>query len=149
MGSLAHMLLEKGWEWDGLTIQKAARVYGEKSGVLQPEIDQVVGWVEKVQKNKLIDRAKSSKKVFRELPITGKQEDGTYVNAVIDLAFLEEDGWVVVDYKTDKDIQKNKEKYAHQLRFYSDLLIKIHGKPVKETYLIDVRNGKEIPVLLK
>lgn len=149
MGSLAHLLLEKGWEWDGPTVQKAARVYGEKLGVSQPEIDQVVGWVEKVRKNKILERAKNSKKVFRELPITGKQEDETYVNAVIDLAFLEEDGWVIVDYKTDKDIQKNLENYSQQLRFYSDLLIKIHGKPVKETYLIDVRNGKEIPVMLK
>jgi ATP-dependent helicase/nuclease subunit A len=139
LGSLAHLLLEKGWDWDGPTLKKAALIYGERMGVPPPQAEEAAGWVEKALQSELIQRARRSGKVFRELPLTGKQEDGTYLNAVIDLAFLEGDQWVVVDYKSDKNREQRKEKYEKQLDYYADLLKKHTKKNVKETRLYFLR----------
>jgi ATP-dependent exoDNAse (exonuclease V) beta subunit len=64
---------------------------------------------------------------------------------MIDLAFREADGWVIVDYKTDLGAvdQRNAvvAHYTPQLtqyaRFFQDKL----GEPVKEAVVFLVRNG--------
>jgi hypothetical protein len=40
----------------------------------------------------------------RETPVTCTLADGTLVEGVVDLAFEERGGWIVVDYKTDREI---------------------------------------------
>ncbi len=139
LGSFAHLLLEKGWDWDSATLKKAASFYAEKMGIPGEQADMAVGWVEKALGSALIKRAKDSKKAYRELPITGKRKDGTYLNAVIDLAFFENDEWVIVDYKSDQDPKKLEEKYKEQLGYYREMLETLTQKKVKETKLLFLR----------
>jgi ATP-dependent helicase/nuclease subunit A len=146
LGSFAHLLLEKGWDWDGPTLQKAALVYAERMGVPQPESEKAVEWVEKALRSEIIARARKSGKVFRELPMTGAFEKGTFLNAVLDLAFLEADEWVVVDYKTDQDMEKGKEKYKEQLGYYRELLEKFTDHKVKEVFLYFIRHNEIVRV---
>jgi len=146
LGSFAHLLMEKGWDWDAQTLKKAASFYAEKMGIPKEPADMAVGWVEKTLKDKLVKRAKDSKKVFRELPLTGKREDGTYLNAILDLAFLEDDQWVIVDYKSDSDEKERKEKYQKQLGIYGELLEKLTSRKVKEIYLYFLRSGNLEPL---
>ena len=40
----------------------------------------------------------------RETPVTLTLEDGTLVEGVVDLAFEEDGAWIVVDYKTDREL---------------------------------------------
>ena len=40
----------------------------------------------------------------RETPVTLTLDDGTLVEGVVDLAFEEDGAWIVVDYKTDREI---------------------------------------------
>ena len=87
----------------------------------------------------MLKRAKASSHVFRELSLTGKNADGNYLNAVIDLAFLEDDTWVIVDYKTDKNPQQSLEAYQKQLNYYGQLLTEFTGKKVKEKILYFLR----------
>ena len=58
------------------------------------------------------------------------------MQGVIDLAFLEEDGWVLLDYKTDNLTEENEEKlkkaYSVQLDLYAEALNKITNVKVKE-----------------
>lgn len=55
----------------------------------------------------------------------------------VDLYFIEEDGIVLVDYKSDtpQSLLEEKENYAKQVQIYSQILPKLTGKPIKEMYL--------------
>lgn len=66
----------------------------------------------------------------------------------IDLMFEEEDGLVIVDYKTDagKTAQEFADIYGLQLQLYKDAAEKLFDKPVKECYIYSLRNGETIPV---
>ncbi len=61
------------------------------------------------------------------------------LRGVIDLYFEEDDGLVILDYKTDFVDENNKKeiihKYKKQIEFYADVLSKLTGKKVKEKYL--------------
>lgn len=70
------------------------------------------------------------------------------VKGIIDLAFLEDDGYVLVDYKTDKVRNKNIliERYKKQLYFYSLALKKITDMPIKNCYIYATYTGQCIPL---
>ncbi len=148
LGTFTHLLLEKGWNGDGSQLKKASSFYAEKMGIPTEPAAMALEWVEKTLRSGIVQRAKASKKVFRELPVTTRQDDGSYLNAVLDLAFLEENEWVIVDYKTDKDKEARKDHYHRQLNIYADFLKKTTGRKVKEAHLIFVRENLAQPVPL-
>ncbi len=64
--------------------------------------------------------------------------------------FEEEDGIVVLDYKTDY-VPENpeetlRERYAAQLALYARALYEITGKPVKEKIMYSFYLGREVYV---
>jgi ATP-dependent helicase/nuclease subunit A len=69
----------------------------------------------------------------------------SYLEGVIDLAFAEADGWVVVDYKTDRgtdpDFPERRNAYRTQLALYGDAWQELTGERVKERLLWFVRSG--------
>lgn len=82
-------------------------------------------------------------------PEYGTQEP-ILVQGVIDAYFEESDGYVIVDYKTDRvkyrDGRDLAEKYRIQLQYYKQALEQILDIHVKEMYLYSVKLGREIPV---
>ncbi|MBD5559511.1 MAG: UvrD-helicase domain-containing protein [Clostridia bacterium] len=70
------------------------------------------------------------------------------LRGMIDLAFLEDDGWVLVDYKTDRsrDVNLIVDRYREQLDHYSRALREITGRPVKERYLYLYEQGESVSV---
>ncbi|MBQ6475270.1 MAG: UvrD-helicase domain-containing protein [Clostridia bacterium] len=74
--------------------------------------------------------------LMRETPFTLSDEHGMLIQGVIDAWFEEEDGIVLVDFKTDalgdKGLSSLTEKYAVQLDWYARALEKLTGKKVKE-----------------
>lgn len=68
------------------------------------------------------------------------------VQGIIDVYFEEEDGLVVLDYKTDKVFSADKliEKYHGQLDYYARALEQLTGKKVKEKIIYSFALGKEI-----
>ncbi|MGN0630369.1 MAG: PD-(D/E)XK nuclease family protein, partial [Ruminococcus sp.] len=73
---------------------------------------------------------------------------GSMMKGIIDLAFLEDDGFVLLDYKTDNASSEHEltEKYKMQLYIYSLALKKITGKKVKECFIYSTHFNKEIKV---
>ena len=71
-------------------------------------------------------------------------EHGTLLQGVIDCAFREGDGWILVDYKTDRfdDEDAFRERYAMQLEWYARALERITGQPVKEMWLYAIRRSQ-------
>ena len=64
-----------------------------------------------------------------------KDENSVVVQGAMDCAFLEDDGFVIVDYKTDKteNMQSLYEKYVSQLSIYKYALEETQNLKVKET----------------
>jgi ATP-dependent exoDNAse (exonuclease V) beta subunit len=54
----------------------------------------------------------------RETPMTLTLSDGTLVEGVLDLAFLEDSLWTVIDFKTDQELEKQLEHYKRQVGLY-------------------------------
>ncbi|MBQ6899077.1 MAG: helicase-exonuclease AddAB subunit AddA [Clostridia bacterium] len=103
----------------------------------------------------ILRRAESSRAVFREKQFTMAKSvceldssipdefrnEKTVIIGKIDLLFLEDDGAVIVDYKTDSisDISVLGERYISQMRLYSEALKKSMGVNVKECILYSLR----------
>lgn len=77
-------------------------------------------------------------------------EEEILVQGIIDAYFEEEDGLVLVDYKTDK-VQKGQEKeliekYKVQMQYYKKALEMITDREVKEIYIYSTGIGKAVLV---
>ncbi len=145
-GVLVHKLLEKGWDWDAALLEKGALAWATDLVLSEEKAKEAAQMAAQALGQEILQRAKKSPHVFRELPLAGKTSSGDFLNAIVDLAFLEGDEWVVVDYKTDRDMEKGMEKYQQQLGYYSDLLGRFSGRKVKETYLYFLRKEKTVRV---
>lgn len=78
-------------------------------------------------------------------------EGEIYVQGCVDLCFMEEGGWVLVDYKTDRtdDSEALMEKYRPQLMIYSEALEKITGTKVKEALICLIASGDVLHPMLE
>ena len=73
----------------------------------------------------------------RRLKSEFPSEETVLIQGIIDVFFEEEDGLVLLDYKTDS-VASMKElwnRYETQLDYYQEAIQKIYGKPVKERIL--------------
>jgi ATP-dependent helicase/nuclease subunit A len=70
----------------------------------------------------------------------------TVLEGVIDLVFLEPDGWVVADYKTDvgtdPEFAVREAAYRRQVELYADAWSRLTGDPVKERVLFFTAQGR-------
>ena len=65
-----------------------------------------------------------------------REDDGTIIEGVVDLAFFEESaGWTVVDFKTDLDMGDRKGAYARQVAVYARAISAATGAPAKGALL--------------
>lgn len=94
-------------------------------------------------------RLKASE-VYKELKEESYEDDSIMLQGAIDCYFEEDDGLVLMDYKTDYVTDKNVEtvvsKYKNQLKYYSQALTKITGKEVKEQYLYLFYDGRIVKI---
>jgi len=125
----------------------------EKEGVFSPA---EAGWirVDKICRffaSPLGCRLLASPEVHREWEFNlSLPERDLLVQGMIDCAFREGDGWILVDYKTDKigDEEAFTEEYRPQLAWYREALSRLTGLPVKECWLYALSVDKMFPVPL-
>ena len=74
------------------------------------------------------------------------KNSGGMIKGIIDLIFEEDDGFVIVDYKSDRgaSAQKLAERYALQLRLYRSAVELTMCKKVKAAYLYSFELQKAI-----
>ncbi|MGG5459995.1 helicase-exonuclease AddAB subunit AddA [Clostridium sp. B9] len=114
---------------------------------------------------RMLDAHKSRRKVYRELPFITEipstrinkeldkklyKDEKLRLQGIIDAFFEEEDGYVLLDYKTDY-VEEGKEqefldKYRVQIELYSDTLKKILGEDIKEAYLYSFYLEKDLKI---
>ena len=89
-----------------------------------------------------------SKEIRREWPFNLRitQPIQTMVQGVIDLCYLEEEEWVLIDFKTDyvKDPSELWQRYEMQLNFYRQALEAATGRKVRRCGLYSLRLGQLI-----
>jgi len=116
-------------------------------------VQEAVETARKVMKSSVWQRAMHSQQRFSELPFVALgANDGALVRGVIDLAFEEAEGWVLVDYKTDRaserELDKLVEKYHLQLDAYRAAWTQIMRQPVKEMGLYFTHPDRYLTVAL-
>lgn len=152
MGEILHRLLETDYDDDALTMAAEAQLREyERPLAFAPEL---AGLVRGVKSSEIWRRAEAATHRFREVPFSlAEERDGRQVvqRGVIDLAFREDDGWVIVDYKSDRipegvspeDIAK---RHAGQLDAYRIAWEKATNEHVAETLIFFVRAGVAVKV---
>ncbi len=137
------------------------RLVGEKK-ILKEDADLVdPRWIETFTNSQLYGRILASDAYFREKPfvmsLSMKELSGltdrypvkdpdaaekVVVQGIVDLYFIEQGHIVLVDYKTDKWLDKVRiGGYGRQLALYADALSRVYGKPVTEKWLYAARKG--------
>jgi ATP-dependent exoDNAse (exonuclease V) beta subunit len=71
----------------------------------------------------------------RETPLSLHAEDGTLIEGVLDLAFEDDGGWTVVDFKTDADLAGALPRYRRQIALYASVVARTTGRPVRRVLL--------------
>ena len=68
------------------------------------------------------------------------------VQGQIDGCFMEDGGWILLDYKSDRpdDSHALLEKYTPQLRLYEKALTRLTGIPVREVWICLLRSGEQM-----
>jgi ATP-dependent helicase/nuclease subunit A len=66
----------------------------------------------------------------REAPVACREPDGSLVEGVLDLAFEDDGGWTVVDFKTDAEMAAALGRYRRQVGLYASVVAKATGKRV-------------------
>jgi ATP-dependent exoDNAse (exonuclease V) beta subunit len=89
------------------------------------EVYAAVEVVSSLLRDPLFDRVRQAEhagRCDRELPIVWKAPDGTLIEGTIDLAFVETSGLTVIDFKTDRELSTDLERYKRQLTVYCQAL---------------------------
>ena len=99
-------------------------------------------------RSELGDRALGAEERLVEVPISVAGAGGRILDGQIDLAWLEEGGWVLLDHKTDR-VKKGAEgergeSYREQLGLYAEALARASGRPILAVHLFFLTSGKAV-----
>jgi len=158
-GSVIHTLLEAAASAGHSGIERMAASVLEENGLDTAWAIEAAGVVQSVMESEIWRRAEKSTVRLVEAPFhttlpssmfqSGKIPEKlpeVQVSGVIDLAFREDKGWVIVDYKTDDvsggRLEELVEHYSPQLETYARAWEKCTGEKVVETGLFFTSNGQ-------
>jgi ATP-dependent exoDNAse (exonuclease V) beta subunit len=119
------------------TTRQWAQLNARIVGATSEETEAACARVEAALQHPLLERARAAKRKHREYPVMLRADGGRLMEGVIDLAFVEDDGWVIVDFKTDADISGQRAQYQRQLQWYASALSRLTGLPAR-AYLLGV-----------
>ena len=101
-------------------------------GATDTECEGARAAIEAAWAHPLLERARSAQArgdCRRETPVTLREDDGSLVDGIVDLAFREEGAWTVVDYKTDREVTDAFDAYERQVALYARGIALATGEP--------------------
>jgi ATP-dependent exoDNAse (exonuclease V) beta subunit len=127
-GALVHAVLsEAPLGARGEEVRRLAELHGRVFGAPEEEVAAAREAVARALAHPLIAAARSARRCHREYPVTLKLANGGVMEGVIDLAFVAERKWTVVDFKTDADVADNRARYQRQIQWYVHALRELTG----------------------
>ena len=135
-GTLVHALLASvpldGAE--GLSVLQLAEAHGRIVGADAPEIAAAADCVRQLLAHPVLAAAARAAQFgfcYREVPITWRLDTGAIVEGQVDLAYVAGEELVVVDFKTDRELNGAIEKYRRQVQVYAAAAGAALGRPVR------------------
>lgn len=132
---------------DGL--DDIAKAQADAEGVPR-RASEIAGLARRALSSSLVERARRSVHWWREVPVAAPLGRGI-VEGFIDLLFEEEDGFVIVDYKTDAlrsdgEVEKAMQRYQLQGGGYALALTEATGVSVKEVSFLFLNPNRVEPI---
>lgn len=131
-GTLVHAVL-RDVALDGARtdIDAMAAVHARVLGAPPEETEAAAEAVARALAHPLLARARAAPRLHREYPIVFRLDGGRILEGVLDLIFLEQGAWHIVDFKTDADLLARRDYYERQLRWYGLALSRLTGLPAR------------------
>jgi ATP-dependent exoDNAse (exonuclease V) beta subunit len=135
-GVLVHGLLAKApFGSSRAVLDDLAAVEARVLGLAVEETAAAAAVVERLLTHDILVRARAADArgaCRRETPVTCTMPDGTLIEGVVDLAFEEAGQWIVVDYKTDREVaQSGEARYRRQVALYASAIALATGQPAQ------------------
>ncbi|MBI3401607.1 MAG: UvrD-helicase domain-containing protein [Acidobacteria bacterium] len=138
-GTLVHAILASSDfslpTSDFRALADRARVEARVLGLTEEDARAARDVAARVLQHDLLARARAAEArgvCRRETPVTCTLDDGTLVEGVVDLAFEDNGRWIVVDYKTDREIAEDGEdRYRRQISLYATAIARATGLPAE------------------
>jgi len=137
-GTLVHAVLrDVPLDAGRAVIRQWAQLNARIVGAPPEEVEAACSRVEAALAHPLLDRARAARRKHREYPVMLRVDNGRLMEGIIDLAFVEDNTWIIVDFKTDADISGHGNRYQRQLQWYASALNRLTGLPAR-AYLLGV-----------
>jgi len=137
-GTLVHAVLASTpLDADGATVDAVATLCGKILAASDEEMRAASRAVLAALAHPLLRRASAAERrgaCRRETPVTLTDAEGL-LEGVVDLAFEEDGAWVVVDFKTDTDLQVHRAVYEQQVGLYVAAIARATGAPTRGVLL--------------
>jgi len=135
-GSLVHALIADMPldAPDARTIARLASAHGRVLGADAAEIAAAEAIVLGVLTHPVLQaaaRANRDGRCYREMPVTWRTDAGAIIEGFVDLAYADESGFVVVDFKTDRELDGAVDRYQRQVRIYAAAIAAATGRPAR------------------
>jgi len=134
-------------------IQLAENVLVAEEMSLEKRVE-LVKLVLSITRSEFWERVKQAERKLFEVPfsiLTDREALPTILTGAIDLAFLESEGWIIADFKTDDvgdNLQSLIDYYAPQVQIYCRYWAEITKQPIKETGLYFTSIDKWVEIKL-
>jgi ATP-dependent exoDNAse (exonuclease V) beta subunit len=116
-------------------VQGVVDVVGRSLGATEAEASAASAAVLAALSHPRLEAARRASEVRREATIIEHLADGTVVEGAVDLAYLGPDGWVVVEFKTDVELDGSLGAYAAQTSAYVRAIAAATGRPARGVIL--------------
>lgn len=146
VGRAVHAVLQSVDLATGQGLEDTARAQAAAEGILGREAE-IIRLTRVALETETVKRAVATGRLWREVPV-GAPVGETVLEGFIDLLFEEDDGLVVVDYKTDsletdEEIAARSGLYRIQAGAYALALQEATGRSVKEVVLLFLQPRQE------
>jgi ATP-dependent helicase/nuclease subunit A len=135
-GSLVHALLADVPldAFDRRTLARLVAAHGRVFGADAEEMAAAAEVVYRVMKHPVLEAASHAARegrCYREMPVTWRSDGGTLIEGFVDLAYADEQGFVVVDFKTDRELEGAVERYQRQVSIYAAAVAAATGRSAR------------------
>ncbi|HXJ81636.1 MAG TPA: UvrD-helicase domain-containing protein [Candidatus Methylomirabilis sp.] len=132
-GTLVHAVLATvALDASRDAVAEVATMQARILGATSEEMAAAVSLAEAALAHPLLVRAREAWRVDRcrrESPITAVLPDGSMLEGVLDLAFEEDAGWTVVDFKTQAELTGPLARHRRQVSAYAAMVARVTGRP--------------------
>ncbi|MEM8964075.1 MAG: 3'-5' exonuclease, partial [Acidobacteriota bacterium] len=135
-GTLVHTVLrDVPLDGDESTTRDLLVMHGKPLAATIDDIEAAADAVVATLAHPLMRRAARAERLHREAPFILPLDDGTLIEGVIDLVFRDGDGWVVIDFKTDANVEGLVDSYRQQVAWYVTAIKAQTDEPVRGVLL--------------